>query len=86
MAAVTIASGPRTNVIGNRKRISVTLTAPANNDTWATGLIAIDDVQIGASAGDLAAADSVSYTKSGGTVTLKVVGTARDLTVVATGY
>ena len=60
------------------------LTAPANDDTWATGLTSIDRVEFAFPAGNLAAADSVSYTKSGGTVTLKVVGTARDL--VATAY
>jgi hypothetical protein len=86
MAAVTVASGPVNNVIGNKRRVSAVLTAPADGDTWATGLTAIDDVQISFPAGNLAAADSVSHTVSGGTVTFKVVGTARNLNVVVTGY
>lgn len=85
MAAVTIASGPVNVVTGNKRRVSVKLTAPANNDTWATGLYSIDDVQISFPGGDLAAADAISHTKSGGTITFKVVGTARDLSVVVTG-
>lgn len=86
MAAVTIASGPRLNVVGNRRRVSAKLTAPANDDTWdVPHLSSIEDVQISFPAGNLAAADAVSHTVSGRTITFKVVGTARDLTVVATG-
>lgn len=85
MAAVTITDGPRWNAVGNRRHVSVAVTTPADGDTWATGLQSIDTVSIGFPNGDLAAADAVSYTKSGGTVTIKVVGTARNLTLTASG-
>ena len=86
MAAVTVASGPSHRVSGNRREVSVTLTAPANDDTWATGLTVVEDVRIGFPAGNLAAADAVSYTVSGGTITFKVIGTGRNLRVTAIGY
>jgi hypothetical protein len=85
MAAVTITSGPRWNAVGNRRHVQITATAPADGDTWNTGLQSIDNVLISFPAGNLAAADSVSYTASGGTVTIKVVGTARDLNIQAIG-
>lgn len=86
MAAATVASGPTFNVIGNRRRVSARLTAPANNDTWVVpGLQYIEDVEISFPGGDLAATDSVSHTVSGATITFKVVGTARDLRVIAVG-
>ena len=86
MAAVTIASGPSWNTRGAKRSVSATLTAPANDDTWVTGLTAVERVEISFPAGNLAAADAVSYTVSGGTVTFKVVGTARNLAVEAIGY
>ena len=86
MAAVTVASGPTHHVVGNRRHVKATLTAPADADTWNTGLVVVEDVQIGFPAGNLAAADAVSYTVSGGTITFKVIGTARNLRVTAIGY
>lgn len=87
MAAATIASGPVTDVIGNKRRVSYKLTAPANTNTLATSLYSIDDVQITAcDSTALAAADSLSVTAiSGGTLTFGVIGTARDFFVVAVG-
>lgn len=85
MAAATVAS-KRYSRIGKQRVVTATLTAPANDDTWATGLTSIEKVTFAFPAGNLAAADSVSYTKSGGTVTIKVVGTARDLIATAYGY
>lgn len=86
MAAVTIASGPRHNVVGNKRTVSARLTTPADGDTWNTGLVSIDDVtitKIGASQAATDAADVGSL--SGGTITFEVTGVARDLLVVATG-
>lgn len=83
MADVTVASIKRSRA-GRQRIVQAALTAPANNDTWETGLNAVDAVVFSFPAGDLAAADSVSYTASGGTVTIKVVGTGRDL--IATAY
>jgi len=61
------------------------LTAPANTNTWDSGLKVIHHVNISFPGGDLAALDAVSYTVSGGTVTFAVVGTARNLSVQAIG-
>lgn len=85
MAAATVAS-KRYSRVGRQRIVSAALTAPNNDDTWATGLTSIERVVFTYPAGNLAAADSVSYTKSGGTVTIKVVGTARDLIATAYGY
>lgn len=85
MAAATIASGPKFRRSGRRRIVWATLTAPANDDTWATGLSSIEHVDIQFPAGNLAAADAVSYTASGGTLTFKVIGTARNLEVEVTG-
>lgn len=84
MAAATVTS--TTQERSGRKRIVYArITAPANNDTWVSGLSSIDHINFGFPAGNLAAADAVSYTVSGGTVTFKVIGTARDLSVQAIG-
>lgn len=85
MAAVTISDGPHINVVGRKRSIVARLTTPANNDTWDTGLYNIDHVTISYPNGDLAAADAISHTKSGGVITFKVVGTARDLNVHVIG-
>lgn len=86
MAAVTIASGPNLNVTGNKRRVSAKLTAPADGDTWNTGLSAIDDVLITPIGATIAAADAFGVNSiSGGTITFEIVGTARDVFVVATG-
>ena len=84
MAAATVTSTKRSRT-GRQRVVTAALTAPANDDTWATGLKVIDSVSFAFPAGNLAAADSVSYTASGGTVTIKVVGTARDLIATARG-
>lgn len=87
MAAVTIASGPTLNVTGSRRRVSAKLTAPADGDTWNTGLVSIDDVQITKIGATQSAADDASVNSiSGGTITFEITGTARDLFVVACGY
>lgn len=86
MAAVTVAEGPHINVTGSKRRIAVKLTAPADGDTWVTGLSNIDNVQITPVGATLAAADAFGVNSvSGGTVTFEVVGTARDLYVEALG-
>lgn len=84
MAAATVTATRRSRS-GRRRVVEADVTAPANDDTWATGLKVVDTVTFSFPAGNLAAADSVSFTKSGGTVTFKVVGTARDLTAIARG-
>jgi hypothetical protein len=84
MAAATVTSSQQTRM-GRKRVVFGLLTAPANNDTWVTGLASIDHVNIGFPAGNLAAADAVSYTLSGGTITFKVIGTARDLAVQVIG-
>lgn len=87
MAAVTIASGPRWNTYGAKRAVSARLTAPADGDTWATGLTAVEDVRITPIGTTLAAADAFGVNSiSGGTVTFEIVGTARDLLVEAIGY
>lgn len=86
MAAATVASGPTRNVIGNKRRVSVKLTAPADNDTYDTGLYAIDDAIVSYISATIAAADAVGINSiSGGVVTFEVVGTARDVFLVANG-
>ena len=85
MAAVTIAEGPNNNIAGINRKVSAVLTAPANGDTWNTGLSQILSVQITWQSATVAAADAIGYTKSGGTVTFVVVGTARDVCVQVTG-
>lgn len=84
MAAATVSSYT-IQQMGNRRVVIASLTAPANNDTWDTGLKSIDYVGINFPNGDLAAADAISYTKSAGTVTIKVVGTARNLAMFVIG-
>lgn len=84
MAAATVTS-QFTTQLGHRRCVFARLTAPANTDTWVTGLASIDHVNIGFPAGNLAAADAVSYAVSGGTITFTVVGTARNLSVQVIG-
>ena len=84
MAAVTVSSRKYART-GRQRVVSAALTAPADGDTWDTGLKVVDSVSFAFPAGNLAAADSVSYTASGGTVTIKVVGTARNLIATARG-
>lgn len=84
MAQVTVTETTRTRM-GRRNVVFAKLTAPANDDTWVTGLSSVEHINIGFPAGNLAAADAVSYTVSGGTVTFKVIGTARNLSVQAIG-
>lgn len=88
MAAVTIASGPERTVIGNKRRVSATLTAPADGDTWDTGLVGIDPggVSITKIGTTQAAADDASVGSiSGGVITFEITGTARNLLVSAVG-
>lgn len=86
MAAATVASGPNRTVIGSKRRVSVKLTAPADGDTFDTGLYAIDDCTVSFVSATIAAADAVGVNSiSGGVVTLEVVGTARDIFLVAVG-
>lgn len=88
MAAVTVASSKR-NVEGALRKVYAKLTAPANNDTWDTGLKQIHAVNVtmaatpGSTTGNIN--DAVGATVSGGTVTFAVVGTARDLWVTVIG-
>lgn len=84
MAAVTVSS-KKLSRYGRQRVVQAALTAPANDDTWDTGLSSIDSVSFAFPAGNLAAADAVSYTADGGTVTIKVVGTARNLVATARG-
>ena len=84
MAAATVTATRRSRY-GRQRVVEADCTAPANDDTWATGLKAVYSVVFSFPAGNLAAADSVSYTASGGTVTFKVVGTARNFTAIARG-
>lgn len=84
MAAATVTSTVTTQM-GHKRIVIGRLTAPANNDTWDTGLKAIHHVGISYPGGNLAAADAISHTESGGTITIKVVGTARDLSVLVVG-
>lgn len=84
MAAVTVSS-KKLSRSGRQRVVQANLTAPANDDTWDTGLKVVDSVSFAFPAGNLAAADAVSYTASGGTVTIKVVGTARNLVATARG-
>ena len=87
MAAVTVAKDHR-NVKGRQRSISARLTAPANGDTWITGLNDIDGVQL-TFATAAAAADSVSAVVgtgvNAGKITFTVIGTARDLWVEVLG-
>lgn len=86
MAAVTIASGPTLNIQGNRRVVTAKLTAPADADTWVTGLYNIDVVQCTMTGSTIAAGDYAGVTSvSGGTVTFEIVGTARDVYVTVTG-
>lgn len=83
MAAVTVASS-QTGRSGRSRQIRAILTAPANADTWITGLASVENVQITMVAA--AAADQASITSIvGGTITFTVAGTARDLHVVVRG-
>lgn len=88
MAAATVASVVGPVVIGNKRLFIYKLTAPAHTNTLATPLVGIDGVQItSCDSTALAAADSLSVTSiSGGTITLGVIGTARDCFVQVIGY
>lgn len=88
MAAVTVASGyPVRFVAGSKVIVLAKLTAPADGDTWATGLTVVDAVFPAFISGTIAAADAIGVNSiSGGTVTLEVVGTARDIFVMAVGH
>ena len=84
MAAATVTATRRSRS-GRQRVVEADMTAPADTNTWETGLKTVHSVVFSFSAGNLAAADCVSYTASGGTVTFKVIGTARDLTAIARG-
>lgn len=84
MAAATVASTDRT-VVGNKRLVWAILTAPADTNTWDTGLSTIDAVTIAFNSASTVAADSYGYTKSGGTITFELAGTARDICVTALG-
>jgi hypothetical protein len=85
MAAAAVVS-QQLNVVGNRRVVSALLTAPADTNTWDTGLVSIDNVQITAASASTVAADSIAVDSiSGGVVTFQVAGTARDCYVQAVG-
>lgn len=84
MAAATVTATRRSRY-GRQRVVEADFTAPANTNTWETGLKRVNSVVFSFPDGDLAAADSVSYTASGGTVTFAVVGTGRDFTAIARG-
>lgn len=85
MAAATIAVANALNVIGNKRRVSAKLTAPADTNTWDSGLSSIDEAGV-QTLGAAVAADVVTVdTISGGVITLQVVGTSRDCFIYAVG-
>lgn len=95
MAAVTVAESKRT-IFGNLRVVMAKLTAPADGDTWNTGLSKIYSVQTTLSGATQAtsfattpavsAPDNVGVNSiSGGTITFEVSGTARDVYVVVHG-
>lgn len=83
MALVTIAD-LKYGKQGGRRAQFYRLTAPANGDTLATGLSRVDQV-VPVPLTAFAAADAVSVSIDGGTVTFNVIGTARDLAVEVLG-
>lgn len=85
MAAATIAAGPTTASLGTKRVVMATLTAPADTNTWDTGLESIDGVLLSFNSASTVAADSYGWTKSGGTITFELAGTARDIFVIAIG-
>lgn len=85
MAAATIAVGPTQTVWGNVRVVFALLTAPADTNTFATGLNTVYGVLLGSNSASTVAADSYGYTVSGGTVTLELAGTARDTFILAIG-
>jgi hypothetical protein len=86
VAAATVASGyPIRTVIGNKRVVIAKLTDPADTNTYDTGLYNIDGVWVSFNDADAVAADGTAYTFSGGTITFEIVGTARDVMVLAIG-
>ena len=85
MAAATVAS-TSTHVFGDKRVVLAKLTAPADADTWNTGLLEVENVQVTIVGGTIAAGDHAGVTSvSGGTITFEIVGTARDIFVLAVG-
>lgn len=69
MAAIAV-TNQVPSIFGNRRAIFANVTSIDNNDTWATGLQAIDFVGVGPTAAG--AGTQIGYTVSGGTITFKV--------------
>lgn len=84
MAAVTETNKYQT-VEGDHRVVYVDIAAPANNDTWVTGLKSVRHVSLEANALPSASYWSVGYSISGGTVTFLVRGTAPVLKLKAVG-
>jgi len=76
MAAQTPTS-LRRNVMGHEVALLALMPALSNNDTWATGLSAIDSLEVTQVGGTLLT-DAVDIASiSGGIITFGVAGTAR---------
>jgi len=82
MPALTPTSSSQLS-LGSRDGLVGQFTAIANNDTWATGMSAIDHVSI---TGDNAGNETFGYTVSGGTVTFKASAQLDNVSVLVIGY
>ena len=69
--------------LGNRDGVVASITAIANNDTWETGLAAIEHVSI---TGDNSGNETHGCTTSGGTVTFKASAQLDNVTVLVIGF
>lgn len=84
MAAATVASSVRT-VFGNRHVTEAKLTAPADTNTYDTGLYNIDSAFITGVGTASSVAQVTIASISAGVITLSVIGTAIDCYVLAIG-
>lgn len=85
MAAATVTSKVQ-DVVGRRRVVYAKIAAPADTNTWDTGLTeGIENVQVTFNDASAIATDSVAVTTSGQTVTFEIAGTGRALFVVAYG-
>lgn len=86
MAAATVAVGPIFSVFGNKRVELVTLTDPADTNTYtAQTMSTIEFVFCTFRDASTVAADSYAVELSGNVATLQLAGTARDVNLLLIG-
>lgn len=69
--------------LGNRDGLVAKFTAISNNETWTTGMSAIEHVSM---TGDNSGNETMGYTASGGVITFKASAQLDNVTVLVIGF